>query len=268
MGGATSQAAGALGLGSGSGAASGGGPGGPLGADVGGGGAGSAGGPSGNISSPSTGSNPSNLSGTGGGDPSMAIAQMLLQIGGQALLNQRADERDRKNVREYKNKLEDIDLRSEATYRGNRSMLQNAIGKYYAKKGWELPKDTMPGYGTTRALPGEEELYPEYDVPKAEWYYGKKDKEAPEEQESTQGQEEVVTAPAPYTGSVSSPIMGSAQQPPTPGYDGFENQPLAIGQDEQSQIRAMRGIEAIANNGTQTDNQLRQMLSKGPIKYY
>lgn len=194
-----------------------------------------------------------------GGDPSMAIAQMLLQIGGQAILNQRADERDRKNVREYKNKLEDIDLRSEATYRGNRSMLQNAIGKYYAKKGWELPKDTMPGYGTTRALPGEEELYPEYDVPKAEWYYGKKDKEAPEEQESTQGQEEVVTAPAPYTGSVSSPIMGTVQEP-------VARTPQVAA---DSRVLSSAGGQAPTQNlNPQTEEQLKQILGQGGFTFY
>lgn len=51
--------------------------------------------------------------------------------------------------------------RQEASRRFDREMLQNALSSYYQKQGWKMPDPSsqLPGYGTTRKLPFENDLY-------------------------------------------------------------------------------------------------------------
>lgn len=90
--------------------------------------------------------------------------------------------KDAKSVqRETDRRSEDTSFRQEATYRYKREMLQGAIEDFYKKKGWKLP-EALPGAFTTRSLPGEVPLYPDYDIPRPDTYYQKLEPEMIEEE--------------------------------------------------------------------------------------
>jgi hypothetical protein len=89
-------------------------------------------------------------------------------------MDAKADQRRAKEVaNEARKGLDDLSMRREATYRAKRAELQGAIESFYKEKGWPLPDKTLPGYGTTRALPGEKPLYEGVsDAPKGETQSG------------------------------------------------------------------------------------------------
>lgn len=123
------------------------------------------------------------------GDP-ITIAAIAggAQAGG-ALMERKQSKDEIKRARESQGRLEDVGMRAEATYRTNRSMLQSAIADFYKQKGWELP-EAIPGAGTTRPLPGEEKLYPDYGMNVGDWYYGKVEPKE-ENKEDTEEPEEI-----------------------------------------------------------------------------
>lgn len=124
------------------------------------------------------------------GDP-ITIAAIAggAQAGG-ALMERKQSKDEIKRSRESQGRLEDVGMRTEATYRTNRSMLQSAIADFYKQKGWELP-EALPGAGTTRPLPGEEKLYPDYEANVGDWYYGKVEPKEESKEESTESPEEI-----------------------------------------------------------------------------
>lgn len=111
-------------------------------------------------------------------------------MGLNALQGRKQNKEETERLREYQGRLEDIGMRTEATYRTNRSMLQSAIADFYKQKGWELP-EAIPGAGTTRPLPGEEKLYPDYEANVGDWYYGKVEPKEKDEEEDTEKPEEI-----------------------------------------------------------------------------
>lgn len=111
-------------------------------------------------------------------------------MGLNALQGRKRNKEETERLREYQGRLEDVGMRTEATYRTNRSMLQSAIADFYNQKGWKLP-DTIPGAGTTRPLPGEEKLYPDYDANVGDWYYGKIEPKEEDKEEDTEKPEEI-----------------------------------------------------------------------------
>lgn len=82
----------------------------------------------------------------------------------------KADRDEQKNDRRTQGKVEDASLRNEANYRMNRALLMTGIEDFYKKKGWKLPEQ-IPGAGTSRSLPGDAPLYPQYNTPKSDWAY-------------------------------------------------------------------------------------------------
>ena len=100
---------------------------------------------------------------------------------GKSVADESQNEKRNENANKgYQAKLEQTDLRREATYRENRAMLKGAIQSYYKAQGWPLPADSAPGAGTSRPLPGDAPLYPEYDINPSEWSH-ENDKKTPEQ---------------------------------------------------------------------------------------
>jgi hypothetical protein len=97
------------------------------------------------------------------GDPYLAGAQAAGEVA-KFGYDVYQDERNRKEKKEDKRAQEQMSMRGEATYRQNRAVLMDMIGQFYAKRGWDLPETNFPGQGTSRPIPGDENVYAGYDV--------------------------------------------------------------------------------------------------------
>jgi hypothetical protein len=141
---------------------------------------------------PNIGGSPSRAGALGTGNPGnpgesggmgwMDYVGAALPVAGAAanyFMTNATTEEGRKNAEESKKRAEDTDVRREATYRGNRGMLQSAIADFYKQKGWAMPEMAEGAY-TSRALPGEKPIYGDTTMPQADWYYGPKEEAADE----------------------------------------------------------------------------------------
>lgn len=105
-----------------------------------------------------------------GAETVMAATPVVMGVG-SALLDRKTGPSAIKNNRDENTRAEDLDVRREATYRANRGTLQSAIADFYKQKGWAMPTPAEGAY-TSRALPGETQIYSETTLPEANWYYG------------------------------------------------------------------------------------------------
>lgn len=105
-----------------------------------------------------------------GAETVMAATPVVMGVG-SALLDRKAGGSAIENNRNENTRAEDADIRREATYRANRGTLQSAIADFYKQKGWAMPAPAEGAY-TTRALPGESQIYSNTTLPEANWYYG------------------------------------------------------------------------------------------------
>lgn len=139
----------------------------------------------------------------------------------------KADRDEQKNDRRAQGKMEQASLRNEATYRGNRGLLMSGIEDFFKKKGWALP-EFAPGYGTSRPLPGDAPLYPDYNVPQSDWTY-QQTQPTPTPQPTTDV-DPVATEGAPATGFQvapdGQPVIFSKKPAPVTAYKNPESQPL------------------------------------------